>query len=110
MGLREYNPGLNRFLTRDMFNGALQDLSLGTDPWNTNRYMFGGGNPISRIELNSHINDVEDAGGDLSSFSLSPHRTRSTTSKLWRTGRSSVRERYKVSSRWARACLSASSR
>ncbi len=54
MGFREYNPGLNRFLTRDLFNGALTDLALGTDPWNANRYMFGGGNPISRIELNGH--------------------------------------------------------
>ncbi|MFD7156158.1 DNRLRE domain-containing protein [Kribbella sp. NPDC059898] len=63
MGFREYNPGLNRFLTRDMFNGALQDLSLGTDPWNTNRYMFGGGNPISRIELNGHLNSDEGTGG-----------------------------------------------
>ncbi|MFI6826993.1 RHS repeat-associated core domain-containing protein [Kribbella sp. NPDC050241] len=54
MGFREYNPGLNRFLTRDMFEGALSDLSLGMDPWNTNRYMFGGGNPISRVELTGH--------------------------------------------------------
>ena len=63
MGFREYNPSLNRFLTRDMFNGALQDLSLGTDPWNANRYMFGGGNPISRIELNGHMNATESSGG-----------------------------------------------
>ncbi|RZT11688.1 RHS repeat-associated protein, partial [Kribbella sp. VKM Ac-2569] len=54
MGFREYNPGLNRYLTRDMFNGALQDLALGTDPWNTNRYAFAGGNPINRIELDGH--------------------------------------------------------
>ncbi|MFD7156160.1 RHS repeat-associated core domain-containing protein [Kribbella sp. NPDC059898] len=63
MGFREYNPGLNRFLTRDMFNGALSDLSLGSDPWNTNRYMFGGGNPISRIELNGHMNALDSSGG-----------------------------------------------
>ena len=63
MGFREYNPGLNRFLTRDMFNGALSDLSLGTDPWNANRYMFGGGNPISRVELNGHY-AIEEGGDD----------------------------------------------
>ena len=64
MGFREYNPGLNRFLTRDMFNGALKDLALGTDPWNANRYMFGGGNPISRIELNGHY-AIDDDGNPI---------------------------------------------
>jgi RHS repeat-associated protein len=54
MGFREYNPGLNRFLSRDMFNGALDDMALGTDPWNTNRYAFAGGNPLSRVELDGH--------------------------------------------------------
>jgi len=33
MGFRDYNPGLNRFLTRDTYNGALADLQLGTNPW-----------------------------------------------------------------------------
>jgi RHS repeat-associated protein len=73
MGFREYNPGLNRFLTRDMFNGALQDIALGTDPWNANRYMFGGGNPISRVELNGHINSAEDGasgGGTITPGSI----------------------------------------
>jgi RHS repeat-associated protein len=77
MGFREYNPGLNRFLTRDMFNGALSDLSLGTDPWNANRYMFGGGNPISRIELNGHCSfdpETESACG------MEVHRTAGTGS------------------------------
>ena len=74
MGFREYNPGLNRFLTRDMFNGALQDLALGTDPWNANRYMFGGGNPISRIELNGHY-AIED-----NSDRFEPHDTPTITS------------------------------
>ena len=47
MGFRDYNPGLNRFLTRDMYNGALADLNLGTDPYTGNRYAFAGGNPIT---------------------------------------------------------------
>ncbi len=61
MGFREYNPGLNRFLTRDMYAGALKDMALGTDPWNSNRYAFGGGNPISRIELDGHY-AIDDNG------------------------------------------------
>jgi RHS repeat-associated protein len=28
MGFRDYNPGLNQFLTRDMYNGALADMGL----------------------------------------------------------------------------------
>ncbi|GAA0976674.1 hypothetical protein GCM10009555_036570 [Acrocarpospora macrocephala] len=47
MGFRNYNPSLNRFLTLDSYNGALADLSLGTDPWTANRYAFTGGNPIT---------------------------------------------------------------
>ncbi|MEU4580174.1 RHS repeat-associated core domain-containing protein [Nonomuraea sp. NPDC023979] len=54
MGFRDYNPGLNRFLLRDTYNGALNDLSLGTDPWTSNRYAFTGGNPINIIELDGH--------------------------------------------------------
>jgi RHS repeat-associated protein len=54
MGFRDYSPGLNRFLTRDMYNGALADMRLGADPWTGNRYAFGGGNPISAVELDGH--------------------------------------------------------
>lgn len=55
MGFRDYNPGLNRFLTRDMYVGAMADMGLGTDPWTMNRYAFTGGNPISLVELDGHI-------------------------------------------------------
>ncbi|MGP3956480.1 DNRLRE domain-containing protein [Nonomuraea sp. 3N208] len=54
MGFRDYNPGLNRFLNLDTYNGALADLSLGLDPWTANRYAFTGGNPINIIELDGH--------------------------------------------------------
>ncbi|MBB5803447.1 RHS repeat-associated protein [Saccharothrix ecbatanensis] len=54
MGFRDYNPGLNRFLTRDNYNGALSDMGLGADPFTGNRYAFVGGNPISRVELDGH--------------------------------------------------------
>jgi len=53
-GFRTYDPGLNRFLSRDMYNGALDDMSLGSDPLTGNRYAFGGGNPLSNIELDGH--------------------------------------------------------
>lgn len=55
MGFRDYSPNLNRFLSRDSYNGALADMNLGTDPWNSNRYAFGGGNPISSVEIDGHI-------------------------------------------------------
>ncbi|MFC5637031.1 DNRLRE domain-containing protein [Streptomyces bullii] len=54
MGFRDYNPGLNRFTTRDMYSGALADMNLGMDPFTGNRYAFTGGNPASRVELDGH--------------------------------------------------------
>jgi RHS repeat-associated protein len=54
MGFRDYAPGLNRFLSLDSYNGALNDLSLTTNPWTTNRYTLAGGNPITGIELDGH--------------------------------------------------------
>ncbi|CAL9566122.1 hypothetical protein SUDANB176_04742 [Streptomyces sp. enrichment culture] len=54
MGFRDYSPGLNRFTTRDMYNGALADMGLGTDPLTGNRYAFGGGNPTTFIEYGGH--------------------------------------------------------
>jgi len=54
MGFRDYNPGTNRFLSRDMYTGALNDLNLGLSPWTNNRYAFTGGNPITLIELDGH--------------------------------------------------------
>jgi RHS repeat-associated protein len=63
MGFRDYSPGLNRFLTRDMYNGALADLRLGSDPWTGNRYAFAGGNPITGIEYDGHYpQDPERSG------------------------------------------------
>jgi RHS repeat-associated protein len=54
MGFRDYDPGRNTFLSRDMYNGALADLNLVKNPWTGNRYAFAGGNPISRIEIDGH--------------------------------------------------------
>ncbi|MFP8959934.1 DNRLRE domain-containing protein [Streptomyces nanhaiensis] len=55
MGFRNYDPGLNRFLTRDWYGGALADMSLATDPFTGNRYAFAGGNPISFVEIDGHL-------------------------------------------------------
>ncbi len=55
MGFRDYAPGLNRFTTRDMYNGALADMGLGSDLYTGNRYAFTAGNPISRVESDGHI-------------------------------------------------------
>lgn len=55
MGFRDYNPGLNRFTTRDMYNGALADMGLGSDPFTGNRYAFTGGNPVNFVEMDGHL-------------------------------------------------------
>ncbi|MFE5484390.1 DNRLRE domain-containing protein [Streptomyces sp. NPDC056527] len=55
MGFRDYDPGLNRFTTRDMYNGALADMNLGSDPFTGNRYAFAGGNPTSFVEMDGHF-------------------------------------------------------
>ncbi|RKR87797.1 intein/RHS repeat-associated protein [Micromonospora pisi] len=55
MGFRNYDPGLNRFLTRDMYGGAMADMGLGLDPFTGNRYAFAGGNPVSFVELDGHL-------------------------------------------------------
>lgn len=54
MGFRNYSPGLNRFLSRDSYNGALADMNLGLNPFTGNRYAYGGGNPISAVEIDGH--------------------------------------------------------
>jgi RHS repeat-associated protein len=64
MGFRDYSPGLNRFTTRDMYNGALADMGLGADPYTSNRYAFVGGNPVSGIEVDGHTS-VDAMCGDV---------------------------------------------
>jgi RHS repeat-associated protein len=54
LGFRDYSPGLNRFLTRDLYNGALDDLDLATDPFTSNRYSFAAGNPTSTVDQTGH--------------------------------------------------------
>jgi RHS repeat-associated protein len=67
MGFRTYDPGLNTFTTRDMYNGALSDMNLTTNPLTGNRYAFGGGNPTTNIELDGHLFDPEKFLGTVAS-------------------------------------------
>jgi RHS repeat-associated protein len=53
-GFRTYDPSISRFLTRDMYNGALADQNLTTDPYTGNPYAFAAGNPLTNIELDGH--------------------------------------------------------
>jgi RHS repeat-associated protein len=67
MGFRDYDPGINQFLSRDSYNGALDDLGLAVDPYTGSRYGFAGGNPISNVELDGH-NWLSDAAGAVGEF------------------------------------------
>jgi RHS repeat-associated protein len=59
MGFRNYDPGLNQFLSQDMYDGALADMDLVADPFTGSPYAFGDGNPVSNIELNGHMPCIE---------------------------------------------------
>jgi RHS repeat-associated protein len=54
MGFRTYDPNINRFISRDSFDGSGAEQGMVADPYNGNRYGFAGGNPISNIEQNGH--------------------------------------------------------
>lgn len=79
MGFRTYRPGINNFLTPDYFNGALANMQLDADPWNTNRYTYAGGNPITRVELDGHYASSDTSGSGATGASAnrwhSPYRT-----------------------------------
>lgn len=55
MGFRTYDPNINRFISRDSYNGAGADQAMAADPYNGDRYGFGGGNPVSNIEQDGHF-------------------------------------------------------
>jgi RHS repeat-associated protein len=62
MGGRTYSPALNRFLSMDLYNGALSDLSLAASPFTSNRYGFAGGNPLNMIDSTGHWPSWSDIG------------------------------------------------
>jgi RHS repeat-associated protein len=74
MGFRNYAPSLNRFLTRDMYDGAFADQNMTSDPYTGNRYAFGSGNPISNIELDGHrpIDDSNDGDTGTTATACTP--------------------------------------
>ncbi|WP_189191619.1 golvesin C-terminal-like domain-containing protein [Streptomyces albiflavescens] len=84
MGFRDYNPGLNRFTTRDMYNGALADMGLGADPYTNNRYAFGGGNPTSFVEIDGHTScDITGmCGGTYRETAVIQHEQAESTESL----------------------------
>lgn len=80
MGFRDYNPGLNRFTSQDMYNGALADMGLGTDPCTSNRYAFTGGDPTSLVKLEGHApcagGIVDVCGAHVPAWARVPHLRR----------------------------------
>jgi RHS repeat-associated protein len=63
MGARRFGPDTSRFLTPDLFYGALSNLSLSVDPITQNRYGLAGGNPISFKEWDGHVALADGGGG-----------------------------------------------
>lgn len=55
MGFRDYSPGLNRFTSMDMYDGAFANMGLSSNPYTNNPYGFTYGNPISGVEMDGHI-------------------------------------------------------
>jgi len=54
MGARRYSPDTTRFVQEDLYEDALGNMDLGTDPLTQNRYSLAGGNPVSFIEVDGH--------------------------------------------------------
>ena len=54
MGARRFGPAVSSFLQEDLYEGALENLSLGEDPVTANRYSLAGGNPVGFTEADGH--------------------------------------------------------
>jgi RHS repeat-associated protein len=54
MGARRYSADVGRFVQRDTFSEAINDLGLSRDMLSYNRYAFGAGDPINQIEDDGH--------------------------------------------------------
>ncbi|HEU4349309.1 MAG TPA: RHS repeat-associated core domain-containing protein [Actinoplanes sp.] len=63
MGARRFGPDIGRFLQRDVLQGALGDLGLGSDPLTQNRYALAAGNPLSFVETDGHMLIADGGGG-----------------------------------------------
>lgn len=51
---REYRPAIQRFLTQDRYEAARGDVNLASEPLTSDRYAFGGGDPVNRVERDGH--------------------------------------------------------
>ena len=85
MGARRFGPDTSRFLTPDLFFGALSNLSLSVDPITQNRYGLAGGNPISFSEWDGHW-VYFDGGGGASTTPRSDQSSESSQSSQSRGG------------------------
>ncbi len=72
MGVRRFGPDVSRFLTPDLFFGALSNLSLSLDPITRNRYGLAGGNPMGFKEWDGHVALADGGGGAATTPSLGP--------------------------------------
>jgi RHS repeat-associated protein len=54
MHAREYQPEIGRFLSLDMFEDSIGDMTLQLDPVTQDRYAFAAGNPVNVIEFDGH--------------------------------------------------------
>jgi RHS repeat-associated protein len=86
MGFRDYSPGLNRFLSRDSYNGALADMRLGISPWTGNRYSFAGGNPITGVEIDGHCWDLIQGACDVVSGAVDTVGNAAESAWNWTAG------------------------
>src|SRR6202008_1026246 len=59
MHAREYEPGVGRFISPDVFESSLGDLTLQGDPLTNDRYAFAAGNPVNNIEFDGHFSGNE---------------------------------------------------
>jgi RHS repeat-associated protein len=54
MGARRYSASTGRFMQRDAYDGALDNLDLSSDPLTGNRYALAAGNPVNFVETDGH--------------------------------------------------------
>jgi RHS repeat-associated protein len=54
MGARRYSASTGRFMQRDAYDDALDNLDLASDPLTGNRYALAAGNPVNFVEIDGH--------------------------------------------------------
>ena len=54
MGARVYAPKIERFIQRDAYFTALDDMHLSTNPIDGNRYALTGANPVNFVDRDGH--------------------------------------------------------